>query len=160
MIDLIIGFIEIGIGVMLIEFNYMFNLGISLLMVGSFYIGKRILSRKGKIVMNEEERKAIGQCKLLLAGDIYLHIIDEDDGGTAYTGTVNKEYNKDLETVLNLIEKQQKVANLQEKTIQLMADYIKDIDDCINSEFNSSEFMGYNVQEIIEYFRNKAKESE
>lgn len=60
----------------------------------------------------------------------------------------------------NLIEKQQKVANLQEKTIQLMADYIKDIDDCINSEFNSSEFMGYNVQEIIEYFRNKAKESE
>lgn len=54
--------------------------------------------------MSEEERKAIGQCKLLLAGDITLHILD-DDGGTAYTGIVNKEYNKDLETVLNLIEK-------------------------------------------------------
>lgn len=54
--------------------------------------------------MTEEERKAIGQCKLLLAGDITLHILD-DDGGTAYAGIVNKGYNKDLEIVLNLIEK-------------------------------------------------------
>lgn len=62
-------------------------------------------------MISEEERKAIGQCKLLLAGNIYLHIIDEDDGGTAYTGTVNKEYNKDLETVLNLIEKLENMYN-------------------------------------------------
>ena len=55
--------------------------------------------------MSEEERKAIEQCRLLLAGDIHLHVVDEDDGGTAYTGVVNKGYNKDLETVLNLIEK-------------------------------------------------------
>ena len=73
---------------------------------------------------------------------------------------VQAQKGKYYKKVIEIIEKLQKVANLQEKTIQLMADYIKDIDDCINSEFNSSEFMGYNVQEIIEYFRNKAKESE
>ena len=37
---------------------------------------------------------------------------------------------------------------------------IKVADECIESEFNSSEFSDCNVQEIIEYFRNKTKESE
>ena len=64
--------------------------------------------------MSEEEKKAIGQCKLLLNGDITLHIID-DDGGTACYGTVNKQYNEDLETVLNLIEKQQKELNAEKE---------------------------------------------
>ena len=59
--------------------------------------------------MSEEEKKAIGQCKLLLNGDITLHIID-DDGGT-----VNKQYNEDLETVLNIIEKQQKELNAEKE---------------------------------------------
>ena len=58
-------------------------------------------------MISEEERKAIKMCRLLLNGDITLHVLD-DDGGTAYAGTVNKEYNKDLETVLNLVEKQEK----------------------------------------------------
>lgn len=98
MIDLIIGFIEIGIGVMLIEFNYMFNLGISLLMVGSFYIGKRILSRKGKIVMNEEEKKAI---KL-------LKDIENNSWSTKY---IMSSDSKNATIILNLIEKLENMYN-------------------------------------------------
>ena len=107
-------------------------------------------------MISEEERKAIGQCKLLLAGDITLHILD-DDGGTAYAGIVNKEYNKDLETVLNLIETQNK-----------MIDYmIKKYVECpFTNEMNFTcdecdEKNKGTCDEIIkEYFRNKAKESE
>lgn len=62
--------------------------------------------REWRNSMSEEEKKAIKMCRLLLNGDITLHIIN-DDGGTAYAGSVNKTYNDDLETVLNLIEKQQ-----------------------------------------------------
>ena len=56
--------------------------------------------------MNEKEKKAIENCRLLLMGDITVHIQNED-GATDYYGEVNKLYNEDLETVLNLIEKQQ-----------------------------------------------------
>lgn len=88
-----------------------------------------------------------------------IELLKNIENNTWSTKYIMSSDSKNATTILNLIEKQQKVANLQEKTIQLMADYIKDIDDCIKSEFNNSEFMGYNVQEIIEYFRNKAKES-
>ena len=69
--------------------------------------------------MTEEEKKAIGQCNLLLNGEITLHIID-DDGGTAYYGVVNKDYNKDLEIVLNLIQKQDKIIKNQSYTNKKM----------------------------------------
>lgn len=74
--------------------------------------------------MSEEEKKAIKMCRLLLNGDITLHVID-DDGGTAYAGSVNKTYNDDLETVLNLIEKQQ-------TKIKLLEDDLYNANDTIN----------------------------
>ena len=66
--------------------------------------------------MTDNEIRAIKSCKLLLNGDITLHIID-DDGGTAYAGTVNKLYNEDLETVLNLIQTQQEEIEQSNKVI-------------------------------------------
>ncbi len=133
--------------------------------------------------MNEEEIKAIKMCRLLLNGDITLHIID-DDGGTAYAGTVNKTYNDDLETVLNLIEKQKAEietndillkceAELSEelkaeiekkdKIIDEMADALVEAE--LYNPYNIPEFfnisnradLGY--KEVIEYFENKVKES-
>ena len=68
--------------------------------------------------MSEEEEKAIGQVRLLLAGDISLYI-EDDDGGTAYNGIVNKLYNDDLETVLNLINKQQKELETYKKIAEM-----------------------------------------
>ena len=56
---------------------------------------------------SKEVEEAIKNCNLLLVGDITLHIID-DDGGTAYAGTVNKQYNEDLKTVLNYISELEK----------------------------------------------------
>ena len=81
--------------------------------------------------MNDKEKKAIGMCRLLLNGDITLHVID-DDGGTAYAGTVNKTYNDDLETILNLIENQKAELEKKEAIINEMAktinkEYYKDI---------------------------------
>ena len=81
--------------------------------------------------MNDKEKKAIGMCRLLLKGDITLHVID-DDGGTAYAGTVNKTYNDDLETILNLIENQKAELEKKEAIINEMAktinkEYYKDI---------------------------------
>ena len=67
--------------------------------------------------MNDKEKKAIGMCRLLLNGDITLHVID-DDGGTAYAGTVNKTYNDDLETILNLIENQKAELEKKDKEIE------------------------------------------
>lgn len=96
-------------------------------------------------MLSEEEKKAIGQCKLLLNGDITLHVIDEDDGGTAYCGVVNKLYNKDLEIVLNLIEKQQAEIEKKDKIIYEIAKAFKQDD--IRS-----------TDEIIEYFTNKVEE--
>lgn len=108
-------------------------------------------------MISEEERKAIDDLFHLQHINTYLDL--SKDNFQIKSKTII-DWSKSTETVLNLIEKQQKVANLQEKTIQFMADDIKAADDCINSEFNDSEFSDYNVQEIIEYFRNKAKESE
>lgn len=62
--------------------------------------------------MTDKEKRALRMCYLLTEGDIYLHVIDEDDGGTSYTGIVNKNYNEDLETVLNLAKKQDKIIDL------------------------------------------------
>ena len=62
--------------------------------------------------MTDKENKALRMCYLLTEGDIYLHVIDEDDGGTSYTGIVNKNYNEYLETVLNLARKQDKIIDL------------------------------------------------
>ena len=67
--------------------------------------------------MNDKEKKAIDMCRLLLNGDITLHVID-DDGGTAYAGTVNKTYNDDLQTVLNLIENQK--AEIEKKDVTII----------------------------------------
>lgn len=58
---------------------------------------------------------------------------------------------KCINIALNLIK-------TQNKMIELMAKDIKDADDYIYSELNESEFSDYNVEEIIEYFRTKAKE--
>lgn len=69
--------------------------------------------------MNEEEKKAIKMCRLLLNGEITLHIID-DDGGTAYAGAVNKTYNDDLQTVLNLIKKQQAEIETLKKDFEII----------------------------------------
>ncbi len=111
--------------------------------------------------MNNEEKQAIKNCNLLLNGDITLHIID-DDGGTAYAGTVNKLYNKDLETVLNLIEKQQKVidemAECIYKTIDMfqMLDIAKSINYDLEKVFNGLE--DEEVLNIIkEYFKKKVE---
>ena len=67
--------------------------------------------------MSKEVEEAIKNCNLLLAGDIMLHILD-DDGGTAYSGEVNKLYNKDLETVLNYIKE------LEEDNCKWRANYV------------------------------------
>ena len=98
MFDLIIGFIEIGVAVILIEFNYMFNLSLSLLIFGGFHIGKRILSRKGKLVMSEEERKAIEDLKILC--DEVL----KQDNCDRYDNYSPCEKMKMVDTVLNYIE--------------------------------------------------------
>ena len=65
--------------------------------------------------MSKEVKEAIKSCNLLLAGDIMLHILD-DDGGTAYSGEVNKLYNKDLATVLNYIKELEEKIKLCEDT--------------------------------------------
>lgn len=91
--------------------------------------------------MSEEEKKAIKQVSLLLAGDISLHIID-DDGGTAYAGTVNKLYNDDLQTVLNLIEKQNKRIEKLEK--EAMENELKVI--------GAEEYTKASMGEIIENY--------
>ena len=107
-------------------------------------------------MISEEERNAIGQCKLLLAGDITLHILD-DDGGTAYAGIVNKEYNKDLETVLNLIETQNKMINV-------LADKICELDvDCTCDNFLPKDWkcMEYRTcKECIKEWARKKIENE
>ena len=76
--------------------------------------------------MSEEEKKAIKMCKLLLEGDIQLHCID-NDGGTSYDGIVNKQYNKDLEIVLNLIDKLQRQIKIKDNYFDMIyfvgADY-------------------------------------
>lgn len=67
--------------------------------------------------LRKKEKQAIKSCKLLLNGDISLHVLD-DDGGTAYAGEVNKLYNDDLETVLNLVETQAKELDKKDKMIE------------------------------------------
>ena len=81
--------------------------------------------------MNKIEKKAISQCKLLLNGDISLHVID-DDGGTAYCGAVNKEYNQDLRTVLNLVEKQNRIIDNAINEVEKVRQYF---DDGLQPEF-------------------------
>lgn len=123
--------------------------------------------------MNDKEEKAIGMCRLLLNGDITLHIID-DDGGTAYAGTVNKTYNDDLETVLNLIEKQK--AEIENKDIALREcerNLIEERQNRIKEgkiidlmakelvkahEWFYSKFDNYTKEDFIKYFEKKAEE--
>ena len=103
-------------------------------------------------MLSEEENKELEELKSLL-----------------YRNSITQYGKRKLINLYeNLIEKQQKVANLQEKTIQLMAEQFEimkdkeeeidcfipreysDIDDCVKKD---------SCQEcIIEYFRNKAKE--
>ena len=53
-----------------------------------------------------------------------LHTLD-DDGGTAYSGVVNKLYNKDLETVLNYIKELEKgITRLKDKNKKLSEEII------------------------------------
>ena len=83
-------------------------------------------------MLSEEEKKAISQCTLLLNGDITLHVIDDDDGGTAYCGAVNKEYNQDLRTVLNLVEKQNRIIDNAINEVEKVRQYF---DDGLQPEF-------------------------
>ena len=53
---------------------------------------------------SKEVEKAIKYCNLLLAGDITVHIKNEY-GETEYAGDVDKQYNEDLKTLLDYIEK-------------------------------------------------------
>lgn len=151
MIDLIIGFIEIGVGVMLIEFNYMFNLGISLLILGGFYIGKRILSREGKIVMSEEERKAI---------EYFEKCQDKHYAFKNRTDLKDREYSK---IILKLIETQNKMIELMGRSLLVKeigtshCGYDREyICDKSNNDYRDIKCF----ECIIEYFRNQAKESE
>lgn len=152
MIDLIIGFIKIGVGVMLIEFNYMFNLGISLLILGGFYIGKRILSRKGKIFMSEEEKEVIEFLK--------KSIKEFDDVFSDKTFSQSIERQR---TILNLIETQNKMIELMGRSLLVKeigtshCGYDREyICDKSNNDYRDIKCF----ECIIEYFRNKAKESE
>lgn len=98
--------------------------------------------------MTDEEKEAIKSCNLLLNGDITLHILD-DDGGTAYAGEVNKLYNEDLETVLNLIKTQQEEIEKKDKIIDEMAEQIYD-------EWYIPNIK--TVDDVKEYFINKVEE--
>lgn len=98
--------------------------------------------------MTDEEKEAIKSCNLLLNGDITLHILD-DDGGTAYAGAVNKLYNEDLETVLNLIKTQQEEIEKKDKIIDEMAEQIYD-------EWYIPNIK--TVDDVKEYFINKVEE--
>ena len=98
-------------------------------------------------MISEEEKKAINDLKILCD-----EVLGQDDC-YRYDNYSASEKMTMVSIVLNLVK-------TQNKMIEWMADDIKDADDCINSEFNDSEFSDYNVQEIIEHFRNKAKESE
>ena len=107
--------------------------------------------------MNDKEKNAIGMCRLLLNGDITLHVID-DDGGTAYAGTVNKTYNDDLETILNLIENQKAELEKKEAIINEMAKHIHLSGDyeCLNKECEDDG--NIDCEECIkEYFTKKVE---
>lgn len=93
--------------------------------------------------MRKEEQQAINQCRLLLNGDITVHIID-DDGGTAYYGTVNKQYNNDLETVLNLVEQQERELKIKDEYLQLIHDIAFDYDG-----FNTVESLKELIDELV-----------
>ena len=77
--------------------------------------------------MSKEVEEAIKSCNLLLNGDIMLHTLD-DDGGTAYSGVVNKLYNKDIETVLNYIKE---LEEKHKETCRLNVIFLKNINDRI-----------------------------
>lgn len=106
--------------------------------------------------MNDKEKKAIGMCRLLLNGDITLHVID-DDGGTAYAGTVNKTYNDDLETILNLIENQKAELEKKEAIINEMAKDIKSADEFLDSMGYMGEYAEFTIEEIIEEYERIEK---
>ena len=94
-------------------------------------------------MISEEERKAIENIKEDIKYSYMRDTTDED---------CTVSFIEDLETVLNLIEKQQKVANLQEKTMQLMAEEFLRLDSFMG------DYDNHTIETLIEYFRNKAKE--
>ena len=94
--------------------------------------------------MNDKEKKAIGMCRLLLNGDITLHVID-DDGGTAYAGTVNKTYNDDLEIILNLIENQKAELEKKDKIIDLIVEDFQ----------NDGYLKGMSREEILDHYQER-----
>ena len=96
--------------------------------------------------MSKEIEEAIKNCNLLLAGDIMLHILD-DDGGTAYSGEVNKLYNKDLETVLNYIKE------LEEET-NGYKNYIKRLDKLDTRDFMFKQV----IRDKIDYLDNQQRQ--
>lgn len=91
--------------------------------------------------MNDEEKKAFEFIRDLITWDVRQYLCP------------NKEECKNLEIILNLIEKQQKeIENLlkaykqDEKIIQEMANYIK------------NEWGFANNDEVIDYFRKRCKQ--
>ena len=115
-------------------------------------------------MISEKERKAIDDLFHLQHINTYLDL--SKDNFQIKSKTII-DWSKSTETVLNLIEKQQKVANLQEKTIQLMAEELKEITGSCPLDIFDYDLDCENKceQEIdgkcwAEYFRNKAKESE
>lgn len=92
--------------------------------------------------MTDREKESIKFCNLLLNGDITLHILD-DDGGTAYSGVVNKSYNEDLQTVLNLVNKQQAELEKKSKIIDKMAERL-------TTDIHSKEW-------VINYYERKVE---
>ena len=88
-----------------------------------------------------------------------LHILD-DDGGTAYSGEVNKLYNKDLETVLNYIkELEEEKDKLKEGLVKRIAycnELEKDLfENCENYVVNKSK-----IRDKIEEYQENMKKYE
>lgn len=99
-------------------------------------------------MISEEERKAIEMIKEQKENVEYsinaMECTPEDYDEDVYNDCV--EWSKNAETVLNLIE-------TQNKMIELMAEYIDDYQIECYQYFKDKN-------EVIELFRNKAKESE
>lgn len=97
----------------------------------------------------KEVEEAIKNCNMLLAGDITLHIID-DDGGTAYAGEVNKTYNDDLKTALSYIETLEQLPKKIKDKIKELEEDKQTILQAIKEakESKDEEFLKYN-REIL-----------
>lgn len=106
-------------------------------------------------MISEEERKAIEMIKEQKENVEYninaMECTPEDYDEDVYNDCV--EWNKNAKTILNLIETQNKMIELMEEELKKSSVYVG-----CGQYFE--KFDCDSIEEIIEYFRNKAKESE